>query len=79
MKSATPLPQLELLAAFADRVELLKRAKAAGLSAQETNVFEFLTANLQMKPRDAARHLGLPQGQVRVVKHRIKKKLEANY
>jgi DNA-directed RNA polymerase specialized sigma24 family protein len=32
-----------------------------------------------MKPRDAARHLGLPQGQVRVVKHRIKKKLEANY
>jgi DNA-binding CsgD family transcriptional regulator len=75
-KPATSSQELEL-AAFADREKLLKRAKAAKLSPQEVDVFELLITDPRMKPRDIARHLGLPPGQVRVVKHRINKKLEA--
>jgi DNA-binding CsgD family transcriptional regulator len=65
------------LAAFADREELLRFAKAARLSPQEMDVFELSIANPQMKPREIAERLGRSSVQVRVVKHRIKKKLEA--
>jgi hypothetical protein len=69
--------QVQELAEFANREELLRRAKAAKLSPQEMEVFNLSIANPQMKPHDIAKRLGLPSEQVRVVKHCIKRKLEA--
>jgi DNA-binding CsgD family transcriptional regulator len=69
--------QVQELAEFADREELLRLAKAAKLSPQEMEVFALSIANPQIKPREIAERLGRSSAQIRVVKYHIKQKLEA--
>lgn len=70
-------PDERELAAFADRENLLKSAKAARLSPQELEVFELYIENPKLTYSDIAGRLGISTSQVGVVKHRIKNKLTA--
>jgi DNA-binding CsgD family transcriptional regulator len=65
------------LATFADRERLLQRAKAAGLSPQELEVFGLFVQNPKIKNKDVAAQLGMSASQVGVVKLRAKRKLAA--
>lgn len=71
-------PDLQGLAAFADRENLLKHAKAARLSPQELEVFKLCTEKPNLKYREIAAQLGISTSQVGVLKHRIKHKLAAS-
>ena len=70
-------PEIGELATFANRENLLKRAKAARLSSQELEVFELYIENPKLKYREIADRLGISTSQVGVIKHRIKTKLTA--
>jgi DNA-binding CsgD family transcriptional regulator len=70
-------PDLQGLAAFVDREDLLKHAKAARLSPQELEVFRLYIENPTLKYREVADLLGISTSQVGVIKHRIKNKLAA--
>ena len=63
------------LATFDDRERLLQRAKAAGLSPQELEVFGLFVQNPKIKNKDVAAQLGMSASQVGVVKLRAKRKL----
>jgi DNA-binding CsgD family transcriptional regulator len=66
------------LASFADREKLLKQAKSAGLSPQELEVFKLMISNPKMKYREIAAQLHIKStNQVGVIKHRIRRKLDA--
>jgi DNA-binding CsgD family transcriptional regulator len=71
-------PDLQDLAAFADRENLLKYAKAIRLSPQELEVFKLCTDKPNLKYREIAGELGISTNQVGVIKHRIKNKLAAS-
>ncbi len=68
-------PQEVELAAFADREKLLKRARDAGLTAREHEVFKLFTENPGIKYREIADKLGISVGAVGKIKSRIKKAL----
>jgi DNA-binding CsgD family transcriptional regulator len=70
-------PEREL-ARFANREELLKRARDAGLTPREMELFEFFIKNPGAKYREAADKLGMSVQQVGVLKHRIKETLNAS-
>jgi RNA polymerase sigma factor (sigma-70 family) len=72
-------PDLQGLAAFADRQNLLKHAKAARLSPQELEVFRLYIENPTLKYREIADQLGISTSQVGVIKHRIKNKLAVGF
>lgn len=75
-----PRPDMRELASFADRENLLKRAKVARLSPQEFEVFELYIENPKLKYREVAERLGIKSTQqVGVIKHRIKNKLAAGF
>jgi DNA-binding CsgD family transcriptional regulator len=71
-------PDLQGLATFADRENLLKHTKAARLSPQELEVFKLCTEKPNLKYREIANELGISTSQVGVIKHRIKHKLIAS-
>ncbi len=68
-------PQEVELAAFADKEKLLKRARDAGLTAREHEVFKLFTENPGIKYREVADKLGISVGAVGKIKSRIKKAL----
>jgi DNA-binding CsgD family transcriptional regulator len=70
---------LQGLAAFADRENLLKYAKTLRLSPQELEVFKLCTENPTLKYREIADQLGISTSQVGVIKHRIKNKLAVGF
>jgi DNA-binding CsgD family transcriptional regulator len=69
-------PELEL-AAFADREVLLERARDAGLTPREQELFRFFIANPRARNADAARALDIAEGTVKSLRARIKKSLYA--
>src|SRR5215207_1563561 len=69
-------PELEL-AAFADREALLERARDAGLTPREQELFWFFIANPGARNVDAARALDIAEGTVKSLRARIKKSLYA--
>jgi DNA-binding CsgD family transcriptional regulator len=71
-------PDLQDLANFADRENLLTQAKAARLSPQELEVFKLCTEKPTLKYREIGAQLGISTSQVGVIKHRIKHKLAAS-
>jgi DNA-binding CsgD family transcriptional regulator len=71
-------PDLQGLAAFADRENLLKHAKAARLSPQELEVFKLCTEKPNLKYREIADQLGISTSHVGVIQHRVKHKLAAS-
>jgi DNA-binding CsgD family transcriptional regulator len=66
------------LAQFAEREELLRLARSAGLTPQEFEVFKLFIDNPNFKYREVADKLGISVQQVGVIKHRIKHALSAN-
>jgi DNA-binding CsgD family transcriptional regulator len=68
--------ELLLLAEFAEREVLLKRAlewgRQAGLTPREFEVYKLFLENPNIKYREAAHKLGMSTSQVGVLKHRIK-------
>ncbi len=68
-------PQEIELAAFADKEKLLKRARDAGLTAREHEVFKLFTENPGIKYREVADKLGISVGAVGKIKSRIKQAL----
>jgi DNA-binding CsgD family transcriptional regulator len=79
-RAVSPPPTEETdLAAFANKELLRKRARAARLSPQESEVFELLIENPKLKYREIADRLGISTIQVGVIKHRIKSKLAAGF
>ena len=72
---ATPRPPAKDLAAFVDREEMARLAKAAKLSPQELEFYElFITGT---KPKEVAKQKGVTPDHARQVKHRISNKLRA--
>ena len=65
------------LVAFAERETLLEKAREAGLTPRERELFRFLLDNPGAKNADAAHALGVAEGTVRSLKSRIKKALGA--
>jgi hypothetical protein len=78
-KRPTRSSQALELASFADREKLLKEVKSTALlSPQELEVFELLIRNPDMKYKEIAAQLHIKSAsQVGVIKHRIKRKLDA--
>jgi DNA-binding CsgD family transcriptional regulator len=76
-KRLTPPRAADLvdLAAFADKEKLLQRAKIAGLTPQEMQVFRLWIENPALKNQELGERLGISAGHVRVIKHRIKNSL----
>jgi hypothetical protein len=72
-------PNLQDLADFADRENLLNYAKAIRLSPQELEVFIVCTERPNLKYREVAALLGISTSQVGVIKHRIKQKRAAGF
>jgi DNA-binding CsgD family transcriptional regulator len=66
------------LAQFANREELLRVARDAGLTPREMELYEFFIQNPQAKYREAADKLGMSVQQVGVLKYRIKETLNAS-
>jgi hypothetical protein len=78
MEGRTTTPsEAQQLTSFAEREELLKRARKAGLTPQELAVFKLFIENPDIKYREVAYNLGISVQQVGVVKHRIKGALSA--
>lgn len=65
------------LATFADREVLMARARDAGLTPREHDLFRFLVENHPATNADAARALGIAVGTVKSLRARIKKSLNA--
>lgn len=65
------------LATFAARETAIKKARLAGLTSREHELFRFLLENPGAKNAEAARVLGVAEGTVRSLKSRIKKALDA--
>ncbi len=79
-KRATSPKKAELLelAEFASREELLRLAKRAKLSKQESEVFELWVSNPSISRREMATQLSIRSpNQVGVVRHRVKRKIMA--
>jgi hypothetical protein len=70
-------PQTQELATFAEREALLKKARLAGLTAREHELFKFFLENRRASNADAARALGVAEGTIRSLKSRIKKAIYA--
>jgi DNA-binding CsgD family transcriptional regulator len=66
---------LLLLAEFAEREALLRRAKEAGLPPREFEVYKLFVENPGIKNREVAARLGISVGTVGAFKSRIKKTL----
>jgi DNA-binding CsgD family transcriptional regulator len=73
--SSTP-PETELTT-FAVREAALKKARDAGLTPRELELFTFFVENPKARNTEAARALGIAEGTVRSLKSRIKKALAA--
>lgn len=77
LEKAEAQPEMQELAAFADREILMQSAKAARLSPQESEVFQLCIDKPKLAYREIAAELGMSVSQVGVIKHRIKNKLIA--
>lgn len=65
------------LATFANREALLQKARDAGLTPREYELFEFFIENPTARNADAARALGVAEGTVKSLKNRIKNRIDA--
>lgn len=73
---SSPTEETEL-ATFANREALLQKARDAGLTPREYELFEFFIENPTAKNADAARALGVAEGTVKSIKNRIKNRIDA--
>ena len=76
-KPEPPTPPETELTTFAAREAALKKARDAGLTPREVELFTFFVENPKAKNVEAARALGIAEGTVRSLKSRIKKTLAA--